>query len=283
MARAHQVLVVEDSDDIREAVNDICLSVGHEAVCVASQSDAEAMVTTRRFCYVLLDLEIPYHERSMSRIQTGLNTLDWLRERLPDLPVVVMTAHGRDHALCRKAFKQGATDFVKKPFDSEGEPPLEEVLKRAAHTGCERLHPGGCPEAEGGATAASGAATPARVYTTTIRVHLDGRCRRRCYLVLLDGQEVYLQYETFRILMLLAGALRRGQEYVRGRDLGGEYHKKISRARADLGKKTAIDPSMLIENDGHGSYRLSTAPGNVSFDEAALRTHHAELMKSAGW
>lgn len=287
--RSHQALVVEDTDDVREVVQDICTSLGHEAVCLVSQSEAEAALAERRFCYVLLDLQIPVRPRSMARIQTGMTTLERIRARFSheELPVIVMTAHGRDHAICRQAFLLGATDFVKKPFDSEGEPSLEELIRAAVQRTCEARHPGGCPQLgapPAARTEASPAAQPARIYTTSVRVHLDGRCRNRGYLVLVDATEAYVQYETFRVLLFLAAALRRGEEYVRGTTIEKDaYHKKISRSRQDLAKKANVDPKRLIESDGHGSYRLSTSPENVTFDEPALRTHHAELLQAVRW
>ncbi|HIH2644085.1 TPA: response regulator transcription factor, partial [Burkholderia cenocepacia] len=58
---------------------------------------------------VLLDIRMP----GMS----GLDALDELRARR-DLPVIVMTGHGNVDA-CRRAFKRGALDFLRKPVDDD--------------------------------------------------------------------------------------------------------------------------------------------------------------------
>ncbi|MDX1540783.1 MAG: response regulator [Geminicoccaceae bacterium] len=48
----------------------------------------------------------------------GLELLRRLKERVPDLPVIMMTAHG-DVPMAVRAMQLGAVDFIEKPFDPE--------------------------------------------------------------------------------------------------------------------------------------------------------------------
>jgi CheY-like chemotaxis protein len=48
----------------------------------------------------------------------GLTLLREIKERRPDLPVIMVTAYG-DHERCRRAGEYGAAEFVTKPVDFE--------------------------------------------------------------------------------------------------------------------------------------------------------------------
>jgi len=135
----HLALVVDDSRDVCDEVTETLRSVGHECVCVGSQEEAEAELTTRSFCYVLLDLQLPVKKNSLRKsVETGFNLLTRIRERFSEeeLPVVVMTAHGTEHHECLRAMKLKATDYVKKPFPENGLESLEAKARAAART-CE--------------------------------------------------------------------------------------------------------------------------------------------------
>lgn len=71
---------------------------------------------------VFLDLRMPHMD--------GLDVLSALKERHPELPVVVISGHGTMHDAV-EALRRGAWDFVSKPIDNE-------LLVRAARRGVER-------------------------------------------------------------------------------------------------------------------------------------------------
>src|SRR5262249_34943617 len=50
---------------------------------------------------------------------SGMELLRRVREKRPDLPVIVITGHG-DVPLAVEAMKLGAADFLEKPFDDDG-------------------------------------------------------------------------------------------------------------------------------------------------------------------
>jgi DNA-binding NtrC family response regulator len=75
------------------------------------------------FDCVLTDLRMPG--------VSGLELIDTLREELPNLPVVLMTAHGTTETAI-EATRRGAFDYILKPFEMEE---LFPVLSRAAAAG----------------------------------------------------------------------------------------------------------------------------------------------------
>ncbi len=115
------ILVVEDDAALRDAV---CLTLemgGHGVTGVDGGPSALAEVGRQAFNLVVSDLRM--------QPMDGLQLLAELRARLPQLPVLLMTAYGDvDKAVA--AMRGGACDFLMKPF--EPEVLLEHVHRYAA-------------------------------------------------------------------------------------------------------------------------------------------------------
>ena len=60
----------------------------------------------------------------------GLETLRQLKKRLPDVPVVMLSGHGHARTIV-EAMRLGASDFLRKPFESEE---LELAFQKALET-----------------------------------------------------------------------------------------------------------------------------------------------------
>jgi two-component system response regulator DctR len=103
-----QIFIVDDDDAIRDALGWLFRSRGH---AVRLWPSAEALIASgdigRCGCLVL-DIRMD----GMS----GLALFGWLRERQIELPVIFLTGHG-DVPMAVAALKQGAFDFVEKPFN----------------------------------------------------------------------------------------------------------------------------------------------------------------------
>lgn len=84
--------------------------------CVAASSPAEAIerASTEDFDCALIDLN---YARDTTSGQEGLDLLQSLLRRAPDMAVVVMTAWGSIE-LAVKAMQAGAADFVEKPWEN---------------------------------------------------------------------------------------------------------------------------------------------------------------------
>ena len=74
----------------------------------------------------------------------GLTLLAQIRGRWPDLPVVLLTAHG-SVPLAVEAMKAGATDFMLKPFDREE---MLHVCRKAVGRQATGLRRGGRPSTD---------------------------------------------------------------------------------------------------------------------------------------
>lgn len=106
---AAPVLIVEDDPGLRDALADSLRLAGHQPTTVAGAEGALELVSRKPFSLVVTDLQ-------MSGMN-GQRLLVRLRQLRPDLPVVMMTAHG-SVAGAVQAMKCGAADYLTKPFEA---------------------------------------------------------------------------------------------------------------------------------------------------------------------
>jgi two-component system nitrogen regulation response regulator NtrX len=124
---ALDILVVDDERDIRELVSGVLSDEGYECRTAADSTSALAAIDERRPSLVLLDVWL--HGSEMD----GLEVLDAIKLREPELPVIIFSGHGNiDTAV--SAVSRGAMDFIEKPFEAER---LLLLVERATET--ERL------------------------------------------------------------------------------------------------------------------------------------------------
>jgi helicase len=114
------------------------------------------------------------------------------------------------------------------------------------------------------------------------RLHLIGTCRQRRYLVKIDGRDVWLPNQPFRVLGQLAMWRRtKASEWFHQSDLDitSGAHRALSRLRKLLDPYTGPGPdgSGWIENNGHGGYRV-VAQIEIEWDEQVMRLEHPDLM-----
>jgi two-component system response regulator FlrC len=95
-----KVLLVEDDRSLREALADTLLLAGHDYHAVGCAEDALTAVTREAFSLVVSDVNMPGMD--------GHQLLALLRARQPQLPVLLMTAHGA---------VERAVDYLVKPFE----------------------------------------------------------------------------------------------------------------------------------------------------------------------
>jgi two-component system response regulator AtoC len=114
------ILIVEDDDGLRDGLVSVVRSMGFQPLQAAGLADARVIMNDTRVDCVLLDI----------RLRDG-DGLDYLRELRQgahgDLPVIVATAYGDSERTIR-AMRDGAFDYVTKPFDL---PKLCAVVERA--------------------------------------------------------------------------------------------------------------------------------------------------------
>ncbi|SOE95337.1 two-component system, NtrC family, C4-dicarboxylate transport response regulator DctD [Burkholderia sp. D7] len=118
--QAIRVIFVEDEPDVRMGSTQALELAGLEVDGFASVEEARSHVRAGVPAVVLCDVKLP-----------GMPGTQWLNEIRtidPNLPVILVTGHG-DIAMAVQAMRQGAYDFIEKPFPSEH---LVAVVRRAA-------------------------------------------------------------------------------------------------------------------------------------------------------
>jgi len=115
-----RVLVVDDEPALVYALKALVKTLGHEPV--TARSGAEALQRLEGVDAVLTDFSMPEMD--------GLALLDAIRKRDETLPVVLVTARGSERIAVR-AMKQGAYEYVTKPFEADE---MAALIERALET-----------------------------------------------------------------------------------------------------------------------------------------------------
>ena len=109
---APEILVVDDEDDIRLLISGILQDEGYATREAATGEAALEQVKTRAPAAVILDIWL---ENSSF---DGLQVLSAIKAMRPAVPVVMISGHGTI-ATAVQAIKQGAYDFIEKPFEAD--------------------------------------------------------------------------------------------------------------------------------------------------------------------
>jgi DNA-binding NtrC family response regulator len=112
-----RLLIVDDEKLIRWSLQDCLVKQGYQVSTAENGAEAEKALEEQAFDLVLLDYRLPD--------VTDLGLLKSIRQRFPELPVLMITAHASvENAVA--ALQAGAADYVGKPFQ------LEEIIHRVA-------------------------------------------------------------------------------------------------------------------------------------------------------
>ena len=123
MSTPLRICLIDDDASARLALERVIVTEGYEVVCYPDGNLGLTAALEEDFDCVLTDLRMPG--------VSGLELIDKLRDELPNLPVVLMTAHGTTETAI-EATRRGAFDYILKPFEMEE---LFAVLARAAGAG----------------------------------------------------------------------------------------------------------------------------------------------------
>ena len=104
------ILLIDDDDSLRRVMEFSLTEAGHTVQTAASGEDGLRLFEKGNFDAVITDITMP----GMS----GMEVLAKVRQRVPTIPVIVITAYGTIESAV-EAMKQGAFDYITKPFNRD--------------------------------------------------------------------------------------------------------------------------------------------------------------------
>jgi DNA-binding NtrC family response regulator len=105
-----RVLVIDDEAIVRVSCQRVLEPAGYEVVLTSRGDEAIELLEKEQFDLVLTDLKMPDMD--------GLEVLKVIKERWPDIQVVIITGYGTISTAVQ-AIKKGAYEYIEKPFTPE--------------------------------------------------------------------------------------------------------------------------------------------------------------------
>ncbi len=118
------ILITDDERDIRELISDILKDEGYTTRLAGNSDQCMAEIAKEPPALMILDIWL-----KDSRMD-GIDILKTVKREHPDIPIVIISGHGNIE-IAVAAIKQGAYDFIEKPFNIDQ---LLVVIKRAMET-----------------------------------------------------------------------------------------------------------------------------------------------------
>ncbi|WP_432450159.1 sigma-54-dependent transcriptional regulator [Aliiroseovarius marinus] len=118
------ILIVDDERDIRELISDILEDEGFTTRLAGTSDEAVAEVKAELPSLMILDIWLKDSDMD------GIDILKMVKREHPEVPVVIISGHGNIE-IAVAATKQGAYDFIEKPFNIDQ---LMVVIRRAMET-----------------------------------------------------------------------------------------------------------------------------------------------------
>jgi len=104
------ILVIEDKESMAQMLSQALQSEGHQVIVGRDGREGLEKFKESKVDLVVSDLRLPH--------KSGLEVLEVVKEHNPLVPVILMTAYGTIETAV-KAVKEGAYDFITKPFDPD--------------------------------------------------------------------------------------------------------------------------------------------------------------------
>jgi two-component system response regulator PilR (NtrC family) len=108
-----RILIVDDEQAVLATLRDFFVELKLEVDCASGLDEARAKLSGNRYAAVLADIQL-------SRIgdTDGLDLADFVAQRCPETPLVMLTAYGSNRVE-REARSRGASFFLHKPVRLE--------------------------------------------------------------------------------------------------------------------------------------------------------------------
>ncbi|MBE0668625.1 MAG: sigma-54-dependent Fis family transcriptional regulator, partial [Bacteroidales bacterium] len=120
MAEKISILIVDDEESVRDSLNNWFIEDGYQVECAENAKQALMLIEARNFDIILADIKMPGMD--------GLEMHRRIKALNKDAIVIIMTAFASvDTAV--QALKDGAFDYVTKPFDPDD---LSHLIRNAS-------------------------------------------------------------------------------------------------------------------------------------------------------
>jgi DNA-binding NtrC family response regulator len=120
MTRKISILIVDDEESVRDSLYNWFIEDGYRVECAEDAKKALSILESGQFDIILADIKMPGMD--------GLEMLQRIKALIPDSIVIIMTAFATVTTAV-KALKDGAFDYVTKPFDPDD---LSHMIRNAA-------------------------------------------------------------------------------------------------------------------------------------------------------
>lgn len=117
-----KILIVDDELNMRLVLSAMLKKEGFDVSAAANGREALQILQSIKVAVVITDLKMPDID--------GMELLTRIAERYPEIPVIMITAHGTI-ATAVEALKKGAFDYITKPFDLDD---LKNIVSKAIKT-----------------------------------------------------------------------------------------------------------------------------------------------------
>lgn len=108
MSKQPQILITDDEKSIRNILRDILEFEKYRVFEAENGEDALTLIDQEEINLVILDIKM--------KGMDGIEVLDKIKEKIPELPVIMISGHGTIQ-IAVEAAKKGAYDFIEKPPD----------------------------------------------------------------------------------------------------------------------------------------------------------------------
>ncbi|GAB6072159.1 sigma-54 dependent transcriptional regulator [Venenivibrio stagnispumantis] len=115
------VLVIDDEKNIRDILKDIIEDEGHTVSVADSIASAKELIKKTEFDIIFLDIWLPDGD--------GVSLIDFIKKNQQDAKIVMISGHA-NIPIAVKSLKEGAYDFLEKPFGTENILNILEEVKK---------------------------------------------------------------------------------------------------------------------------------------------------------
>jgi two-component system response regulator HydG len=105
-----RILLIEDDVAFCKLLEKFLIKNSFEVAIAFSAEEAKSLIENSKFDLIITDLRLPNYD--------GIKLMSEIKSTHPTVPVILMTGYS-DVSTAVKAIKNGAADYISKPFNPE--------------------------------------------------------------------------------------------------------------------------------------------------------------------